>query len=160
MLTTKRRIFIEEYLKCWNATEAAKVAGYSHPGREGWRLLHGYCPEVEEAIKQRLSEKAMSADEVLMRLGDQARGTIEDFLIVDEEGWKIDLQKAMLAEKLGLIKSLWIDSNGNPRLELHDQQRALELLAKYHGLFSDATNVNVGVALGPQIIIDDGSESS
>ena len=156
-LTTKQRVFIEEYLKCWNATRAAEAAGYTWPRRQGYRLLHQQ-EFVQEAIKERLSEKAMSADEVLMRLADQARGNIGDFIDISPtgRGWELNLANAEEALKLGLIKSLWIDSNKNVRLELHDQQKALELLAKYHGLFSDAANINVGVHLGPQIVLDNG----
>lgn len=157
-LTTKQQVFIDTYLQGFNATDAAKAAGYAWPTREGWRLLHtSKNAAVREAISQRLSANAMTADEVLSRLAAQARASIGDFLTVADDGsWEIDLAKARDAEKLGLIKTLWVDRNGRVRLELHDQQHALEVLAKYHGLFSDAANVSVGVALGPQIILDNG----
>ncbi len=157
-ITTKQQVFIEEYLKCWNATEAARVAGYAYPTREGWRLLHER-PFVEEAIKERLAEKAMTADEVLARLADRARVSLADFVTVEDDGsWHVDLVKAREAEKLDLIDRLYVDRNGNVRLEIASREKALELLAKYHGLFSDAANVNVGVQVGPQIILDDGSD--
>jgi len=156
-LTTKRRTFIEHYLACWNATEAAKAAGYAYPSREGWRLLNE-CEDVQTAVRERLAEKAMTADEVLTRLAEQARGNLGDFVEVHDDGtWTINLKRAREAEKLGLIKTLWVDRRGTTRIELHDPQRALELLAKHHGLFSDAANINVGIAVGPQIILDDGS---
>ena len=73
-LTNKRRVFIEEYLKCWNASEAARHADYAHPGSQGHSLLK--ILEIQEEIERRIEEKAMGADEVLTRLAEQARSDI------------------------------------------------------------------------------------
>lgn len=70
-LTTKRQAFVEHYLACWNASEAARRASYAHPGTEGHRLLQNV--EIQEHIKERLTEVTMSADEVLKRLAEIAR---------------------------------------------------------------------------------------
>lgn len=54
-LTRRQKVFIEEYLTCWNASEAARRAGYK--GRSdtvGPRLLN--YPGVNNAIDNRLSE--------------------------------------------------------------------------------------------------------
>jgi phage terminase small subunit len=139
-LTGKRKLFIEEYLRCWNASEAARRAGYAHPGSEGHRLLKN--DEIRDEVAARLSAKAMEADEVLGRLGDMARATIEDFITVDENGETyIDLRKAEEAGKLHLIKRLWQDRDGNWRLELHDAQAALALIGRHLELFVDRTKV-------------------
>jgi len=75
-LTTKHQIFVDEYLKCYNATQAYLLAyprvTRATAGANGHELLKN--TEIKEAISQRLSESAMSADEVLMRLAEQARG--------------------------------------------------------------------------------------
>ena len=71
-LTNKRKVFIAEYLKCWNASEAARRAGYKYPGTEGHRLLK--MAEIDERIQQVLDESAMSAHECLQLLSDIARG--------------------------------------------------------------------------------------
>ena len=70
-LTNKRRVFVYEYLKCWNASEAARRANFKQPHSQGSRLLENV--EVQAYIKARLAETAMSADEVLNRLADHAR---------------------------------------------------------------------------------------
>lgn len=70
-LNHKRQKFVEEYLKCWNATEAARRAGYAHPNTQGPRLLVNVC--VKNLITERLDELHMSADEVLERLARIAR---------------------------------------------------------------------------------------
>ncbi len=137
-VTKKQRAFVEEYLKCWNATRAAIAAGYSERSAStiAHRLLD--CPHVKDAIRERVAQKAMSADEVLLRLADQAVSSMEDFLKVGEDGFVIDLEKARLSGKLHLIKAITPTRDGY-RIELHDQQKALELLGKAHGLFKEVT---------------------
>lgn len=82
-LTNKQKVFIEEYLSCWNASEAARRAGYKNPRMSGSENLTK--PDVAAEIKQRISEKAMSADEVLTRLADQARANLGCFYKLVEE---------------------------------------------------------------------------
>jgi len=81
-LTNKQQKFVDEYLKCFNATEAARRAGYK--ATNGSLATIGYenlrKVEISEKINQHLQASAMSVDEVLMRLGQQARGSMEDFL--------------------------------------------------------------------------------
>lgn len=82
-LTNKRRVFVEEYLKCWNATEAARRAGYGSPNNQGPRLLVN--ASIQQAIKERLSALQMDADEILAGLTEQARGNLGDFFKLVEE---------------------------------------------------------------------------
>ena len=65
-LTNKQRVFVEEYLRCWNATEAARRASYAHPNVAGPRLLVNVSIAAE--IEHEVSERSMSADEVASRL--------------------------------------------------------------------------------------------
>lgn len=134
-LTKKRRVFIEEYLRCWNGTEAAKIAGFAHPGSQGHRLLKNV--EIQAEIKRRIEEKCMAADEVLIRLAEQARVNMADFITISRKGEvKIDLIKARRKDKLHLVKKIGHTKHGL-RLELHDAQAALVHLGRYLGLFVD-----------------------
>lgn len=49
-LTGKRQTFVTEYLRTWNASEAARIAGYAHPGSDGHRLLK--ISEIAEEIQR------------------------------------------------------------------------------------------------------------
>jgi len=141
-LTNKRRVFIEQYLQCWNGAEAARLADYAHPRQEASRLLSNV--DIRAAIEARVADLAMGADEALIRLSDMARGTIEDFVLFDGSGsriWRIDLEKARDAGKLHVLKKLTYDSVGFPTIELYDAQRALELILKAHGAFKDTVEV-------------------
>lgn len=134
-LTNKRQVFVEEYLKCWNASEAARRAQYASPGSEGHRLLKN--AEISDEIQRRVDEQAMSANEVLIRLAEQARADIADFVDVWDGGFKINIEKALAAGKGHLIRKIGFNQYGKPEIELHNQQSALQLLGKVHGLFTD-----------------------
>lgn len=83
-LTDKQRAFIDFYFVCgFNATEAARRAGYAHPNKQGPALLVNLGIRAE--ISRRFAEIAMPADEVLARIGEVARADMGDFLRVDEE---------------------------------------------------------------------------
>ncbi len=137
-LTDKQMVFVEEYLVCWNATEAARRAGYSGNDATlatvGWENLRK--PEIRERIQARMAEKAMAADEVLARLADHARGSMADFLSWSGRGARLDLSKAAKAGKLHLVKSFTKGRRGTS-IELYDAQAALVHIAKHLGLFVD-----------------------
>lgn len=144
-ITNKQQAFVDAYLRCLNATEAAREASYAHPNKQGPRLLVNVG--IARAIAAAMAERAMSANEVLDRLAAQARGSFEDFL--DEEN-SLDLAKARQDGKLGLIKKLTVRQTRygtETAIELHDQQGALHLLGKAHGLFTDRTEHTGDVTL-------------
>lgn len=141
-LSNKRQAFVEEYLRTWNATEAARRANYAQPHVQGSRLLENVGIRAE--ISARLAEKAVSADEVIVRIGEHARGTMADFLDIAEDGSaRIDLRKAELAGKLHLIKSFSDSPRTGVKIDLYDAQAALGLLAKAHGAFIERLQVDV-----------------
>lgn len=137
-LTKKRRVFVEEYLRCWNAAEAARRAGYSErtARSQGQRLLT--FVDVAAEIERRIQETAMSANEVLLRLAAQARGSIGDFVQIVNGTPIIDFSGAEAAGKMHLVKALAFDKDGElSRVELYDAQAALVHLGRYHKLFVD-----------------------
>jgi hypothetical protein len=81
----RQRVFVEEYLQCWNASEAARRAGYKgRPNTIGQRLLSNV--DIQAAVQARIKEKALSADECLLRVADQARSSLAVFFSL-VEGW-------------------------------------------------------------------------
>jgi phage terminase small subunit len=138
MLTNKQMVFVEEYLRCFNAAEAARRAGYSENSARSIGSENLTKPDIQVEVKARLDELKMSADEVLMRLSEQARATPEIFLTLDKQSktWKMDLNKTYREGNLHLIKSITFTPTGL-KVELYDAQVALVQLAKYHRLFED-----------------------
>lgn len=107
-LTDKQQVWLNEYLQCWNATEAARRAGYSKPGISGHENLTK--PYIQDAISEQLALHVMGANEALARISSIARA-----------------QWGALDTKI--------------------QLRALELIAKHHGVLRD----NVAIIFPPEI---------
>lgn len=150
-LTYKQRLFVHAYLGVanGNATEAARIAGYASPNVEGTRTLAK--ASIRAAVDARLAEAAMSADEVLARLAEFASADPGDFLAIDAKGnWRLDMAKAKRMDRLRLLKRIKMGQFG-PDFELHDPLRALEQLARYHGLARDkpATGAATDAAIDP-----------
>lgn len=79
-LTGKQAAFVDEYLLCnFNGAEAARRAGYAKDSTgEATRLLAN--ASIHAALKARLAHRSMTADEVLVRLTEQGRGTLDDVI--------------------------------------------------------------------------------
>jgi len=96
---------------------------------------------IQAEIERRIAEKAMSADEVLLRLADQARADMGPFVIKNKDGDLIlDWEKLKQADLTHLVKSLTPTRYGT-KIELHDAQAALVHLARSHALFKDRVDV-------------------
>jgi len=157
-LTTKQKAWLAHYLKCWNATEAARKAKYANPNKAGPRLLGD--PKIKFEVERALDELAMPAREVLARLSQHARSDLGDFLDVDAEGVTISLKQARVAGITHLIKEYTqddgYDREGFPertvKLKLYDAQAALKLLAQHHGLLKSVTEVEVSVVEMPAVV--------
>ena len=133
-LTDKQRIWVDEYLKCWNATEAARLAGYENPRHSGYE--NSTKPYIQAEISKRLSASAMSAGEVLERLGNQGRFDPAELWVLGEEGVRPNWGAIRSGKYAGLIKSIKQTRDGW-QIECYDGQRAIELIGKHHGLFTD-----------------------
>jgi hypothetical protein len=153
-LTHQMRVFLEAYLETWNATFAAREAGYSDPNARGARLLQH--PAVRAEIEKRLTEKTMSANEVLERLGQQARNDIALFLTTEErphpdpeqakqgatvEVTYLDVTKAAKSGYSHLIKSISYTNNG-PKIEMYSSYDALVKIGEHYKLFTQKTEVS------------------
>lgn len=139
-VSKRQQAFIENYLACWNAAEAARRAGYSEKSarQQGSRMLSNV--DVRDAIDARLDELKMSADEVLVGLSEQARSNIGDHIKLDETGFP---QVAFNPAKMHLIKSVQItpgEYGTSVKFEMYDAQAARVHIGRYHKLFTDRTD--------------------
>lgn len=112
-LTPKQKKFAEYYIKCGNATEAAKKAGYSKKTAYAIGQENLKKPVISEYIAKRIEnqEKALvaDADEVLKFFTSTMRGEVKD--------------------QFGLDPAL------------SDRIKAAELLGKRYRLFADKVSV-------------------
>ena len=130
--TDKQRAFIEEYPKDFNATRAAIRSGYSE--KTAYSIGHENLkkPEIAAEIQKKIDEIAMTAEEVLIRLAEQARGEHSAYLTPDG----VDLTRLLEDGKGHLVKSIKETGYGK-NVEFYDAQSALSLIGKHHGLFVD-----------------------
>lgn len=148
-LSNKQRVFIAEYLRDFNATQAAIRAGYSPNSArgQGSRLLAN--EDISGEIKKQIEEKQMSADEVLTRLADIARGDMGNFMDISSMSYQLDLHKAKALGLTKLIKKVkqrtvtTCHKDGSEEetttieIEPYSALEALGLIGKYHKLFVD-----------------------
>lgn len=143
-LTGKQRAFVNAYLgeARFNATEAAAMAGYggSRNTLQSIGAENLAKPIIREEIERQFALQEVSAQEVLTLLADQMRATMDDFVSIPDGARGrfafLDLEKAKQRGKLHLIKRMLWTQHG-PRIELHDSQRAAELLGRALRLFVD-----------------------
>lgn len=163
-LTQQQRDFCYYLVNRWptNQTKAAIEAGYAEKSAHvaASRLLK--IDKIQKEIQRLHREKHMGPDEVLAGLADIARLDMSDFARVDSSGGaSLDLRKAKNAGKLGLIREIQTDvemhesGEGDSvakvlktKVKLYDKQRALETLARHHGLLKDPEiNININIHL-------------
>lgn len=73
-LNHRQQVFISEYLKCFNGSEAARRAGYAAKNTRNVAYELMNQPKVKAEIEARLREVHMGADEALKLVADMARG--------------------------------------------------------------------------------------
>lgn len=135
--TALQRAFMDFYILEKNGTKAARLAGYK--GNDVTLAAVAYenlrKPHIKAEINSRFAQVAMSADEVLARLGDIARIDMAEFVTIKHGIPFLDLEKAEQASKLRLLKKFKTTKQG-VEIELYDAQSALETLGKHLGLFN------------------------
>lgn len=124
-LTPKQEMFVQEYLKDLNATQAAIRAGYSeHTAQEqGSRLLSNAMVKtlVEQGLKRVTDKAEVTAVWVRERLRENVLRSMQAEPVIDAEG-----------NETGLYRYAGNVAN-----------RALELLGKDQGMFTDRLEVSL-----------------
>jgi phage terminase small subunit len=160
VLTPKEKIFISEYLKDFNATQAAIVAGYSKKTAKviGYEILTK--PYIQDAIKKEvdviLRDNRSLALRVVRECEKIAFGKISDVMEFDDNGVVLkDSDKIDTAT----IESIGMDSfetkagtSVKKRVKLYSKEKALEILAKYTTLYSDAPQTVIPSAITIQVV--------
>jgi len=138
-LTDKQAAFIDHYIVCLNATEAAARAGYQG-SRESLSVIGSNNLgkiKIRQEIDRRLQARTMKADEVLYRLGQQAEGLPPEVFETAYAGLMVDFDKVKALGLTHLIKKITYNAKGYAQVELYDAQTALIQLGKHYALFTD-----------------------
>ncbi|KFI27749.1 hypothetical protein CN97_00800 [Haematobacter massiliensis] len=156
-LTPKQALFVAEYLKDLNATQAAIRAGYAHPTTQGPRLLEnvGVMLAIEAAQAERVKRVQVDADWVLSRLSDEATADLAD--ILDEAGAIKPVKDWPLIWRQGLVAGVDVHEEivegvkvgQTVKVKLSDRIKRIELIGKHVsvGAFKDQVEHSGGVTV-------------
>lgn len=145
-LTLKQARFVQEYLKDLNATQAAVRAGYSAKTArpQGHRLLTiiAVSEAVSAGAAKRIAKGMVSADRILEEIG---RLAVSDPRAMFDDTGGLKAPRDWSDEVAAAIAGIEVDIRASPegtitrvaKVRRWDKLRALELLAKYHGLLKD-----------------------
>lgn len=130
-LTPKQQRFVEEYLLDLNATQAAIRAGYSAKTADsiGPRLLGnvGVARAIEDATKKRAERAEVDAEYVVRNLREVAERCMQKRPVLNMKGEQV------------------VDEEGNAKWTFDSKgaNRALELLGKHIGMFTDKVDAKI-----------------
>ena len=158
-LSIKHSKFVDEYLRCFNGTQAYLLvypkATYESAKANSARLLTN--DNIKAEITARLAEAHMTADEALKRLADMARGDVTEFIT---PFGAFDIEAVKAAGKGHLIKKIkqrTITKIGkgdededtevhDTEIELYSAKDAIDTILKVGGKLKDA-NLTITVNL-------------
>lgn len=176
-LTSKQKIFCDEYLIDLNATQAAIRAGYKtkYPDKIGSELLGK--TRVKEYIQKRMKDREqrteITQDFVLNELYAIAAAKGPDYMkivekpvlvngipVVDNDGnsrtykdVELELTNNLTENSKKAIAGIKYGTNGI-EVKLNDKVKALELLGKHLGMFKDKVEHSGAIANEINITID------
>lgn len=141
-----QKAFIDAYLgdAQLNGAKAARLAGYAEVGSNGTGARLLAIPRIKAEIERRLAERARTAGQVLARLEQVAFLDARAYLTVNPATGRLtfDWAKAETDGVLHLIEEVQ-ETEFGLKVRYPSSLQALQLLAKYHGLLTERTEVTV-----------------
>lgn len=148
-LTSKQKLFVDEYLIDLNATQAAIRAGYSpnNADKIGSELLGK--TRVSDAISKAMAERSrrtgINQDRILMELAKIALVNPANVVDFDEA----TILDSALPEDLAAVASVKVkrfptkEGEGIEReIKFYDKTKALDLAGRHLGMFKDKLEVS------------------
>ena len=142
-LSLKQKVFLENFLLSFNASDAARRAGYSKESHaRAYELVNS--KGIQKELSRRLSYLGVSGNETIIHISKIARGNLKHFYHDGE--FDLESEEAKLnfdtIKKIKQEETIRTDKDGNEiktvktEIELYDKLAALTVLAKHHGLLS------------------------
>lgn len=158
-MTKKQQRFIEEYLIDLNATRAAIRAGYSPDtaksiGSENL-TKPDICTAIEKAQAERSRRTGINQDRVVQELAKVAFLNSVDVIDMDAATIRGEANRDDTACIASIkVKTIPTESGTITEREIktYDKLRALELLGKHLGMFTDKLKLESGI---PVVLYDD-----
>ena len=149
-LSQKKKRFIEEYLIDLNATQAAIRAGYSpdtanEQGSQNLAKL-SVRNEIDKAIAERSKRTGVNADRVVRELAKIAFSKATDIIDFRDGTLLPDIND----DDLAVIQSVKVKTSTSDtgesterEIKLADKLKALELLGRHLGIYTDKSKIEV-----------------
>ena len=132
-MTERQKRFVDAYIKTGNASEAARLAGYSRKNVnvDGAKLLanSSISREIEKRLKELESERTADLKETLEYMTSVMRGEKEDVVVVT----------------VGTGKGFSKSEKVKVPISTRDRLKAAEYLAKIHGAFKTEVQITSAV---------------
>lgn len=151
-MTEKQKRFADEYLIDLNATRAyravyTRVKNDSTAAVNASKLLRN--TNVSAYIEKRMAERSkrteVKQDDVINELAKIGFAQITDYVKIEDEGGycKVVIKPTdeLPADKVGAIAGIKEGANGI-EIKMNDKTKALELLGRHLGMFTDKLQLN------------------
>lgn len=144
-LTKKQKCFCKEYIIDFNGTRSAIRSGYSSKTamEQASRLLRNV--KVQQEIKRLSSEVGerndIEIDEIVKGLKAIAFSDITDYIIIEKDKIELKDLTKLSKEKLWAVDYIHQTKGGGFKIKMCNKITALELLAKYKGMFTEKYQV-------------------
>lgn len=167
-MTEKQKKFCEEYLIDLNATQAAIRAGYKASKKNtyeviGYQLLQktSVSERIQKAMAERSRRTGITQDRVIQELARIAFLNPANVINAEDASIKENASEDDLA-CIQSVKVKTMDgekgSSTEREVKLNDKMKALELLGKHLGMFTDKVDLNTDMDLN--ISIDYGKDDT
>lgn len=168
-LNEKQRRFCEEYVIDWNATRAAKVAGYSEKtaaemGYENLRKpqIQAYITEIQKDLSKLAGVSALRNILELKKLAYSNLSKFKDDWMTEKEFNELtEDEKACLSEIIHTSKTTEFGTENIVKFKLFDKIKAIETINKMlgynspdkidHSTLGDKVNTNPTIIAAPEV---------
>ena len=138
-LTPKQRRFVDEYLLDFNATAAMRRAGYRTDHRNARQLRQH--PAIQAALAERFAERRAQSAELEARIVQElcriAFADPRGLMRWGPEGVELVPSEELSPEQAAGVAEISAHKKIGIRLKKHDKIKALELLGRHIGMFTD-----------------------
>lgn len=130
-------IFIREYVRDFNGSRAAKVAGYCNPEVAAYRLIRQV--KVKEELAKWFKARKLTPEQWESEVRDLAMADVSKFIGPKGLNWREIKKHGRLVKKVKGARG-----RSAAEVELHDRIKALEMLGRKMGLFAEQP-ITVGI---------------
>ncbi|MBI4858489.1 MAG: terminase small subunit [Acetobacterium woodii] len=149
-LTEKQKRFCDEYLIDLNATQAAIRAGYSNKTANRIGTENLSKPVIQKYIEQRLVDREkrteITQDRVLKELSKIGFLDATGFVKIQNGRVFIESTDDLSPDQKAAIAGIKETQSGT-EIKLYDKLKALELIGRHLGMFTDKIEHSGGVAI-------------